>query len=190
MVQPLRGPGGTSNTGLHEMRMPTASDNNVFLSTLPASSRDRRIALVVVGISAALFACAAPFARMPLAPVPAFVASYQSALAVNDLITAVLLFSQFAVLRTRGLLLLSGGYLFTAAAAVVHALTFPGLFAPSGLLGAGPQTTVWMYMIWHGGFPLFMIGYALNKVRDGGTKVRLSTSSAVLASIAGIGVAI
>ncbi len=50
-------------------------------------------------------------------PVPAFVASYQSALAVSDIITAVLLLSQFAVLRTRALLWLATGYLFTAAAA-------------------------------------------------------------------------
>ena len=98
-----------------------------------------------------------------LRPVPAFVASYQSALAVNDLITAILLFSQFAVLRSRALLLLASGYLFTAAAAIVHALTFPGLFAPTGLFDAGPQTTVWLYMIWHGGFPLFVLGYALLK---------------------------
>ena len=28
--------------------------------------------------------------------------------------------------------------------AIVHALTVPGLFAPAGLLGAGPQTTAWL----------------------------------------------
>ena len=60
---------------------------------------------------------------------PAFVASYQSALAINDLITAILLLSQFSLLRSRALLLLASGYLFTAAAAVVHGLTFPNLFA-------------------------------------------------------------
>src|SRR5215470_2615499 len=188
MVQLRCRPGGTSDTGLHEMRMQAASDSNVFLSTRPASSRDRRIALVVVAISAALFACAAPFARTPLAPVPAFVASYQSALGVNDLITAVLLFSQFAVLRTRGLLLLSGGYLFTAAAAVAHALTFPDLFAPSGLLGAGTQTTVWLYMIWHGVFPLCVLGYALSKPTDG--KVQASSTTAIATSIVAVVLAI
>ena len=112
-------------------------ERNIFLSTMPASRGDRKAAVVVVGISVALFACALPFAGVPLTPVPAFVASYQSALAINDLITAVLLFSQFAILRSRALLLLTSGYLFTAMAAVVHALTFPGLFAPGGLLGAG-----------------------------------------------------
>ena len=110
------------------------------------------------------------------APVPAFVASYQSALAVSDIITAVLLLSQFAVLRTRALLLLSTGYLFTAAAAVIHALTFPGLFAPTGLFGAGPQTTVWLYMIWHGGFPLFVLAYAWLKEADGGARIAGSTA--------------
>ena len=97
---------------------------------MPATGRDRTAALAVVGVSAVLFAIAVPFAGVPLAPMPAFVASYQSALAVNDLITAVLLFSQFAILRSRALLLLASGYLFTAGAAIVHALTFPGLFAP------------------------------------------------------------
>src|SRR5882724_4950820 len=101
--------------------MPTGSDKNVFLSTLPATGRDRGIALAVVAISAALFACAVPFATLPLTPVPAFIANYQSALVVNDLITAVLLYSQFSILRTRALLLLASGYLFTAAAAAVHA---------------------------------------------------------------------
>ena len=112
-----------------------------------------------------------PFAGTPLAQIPGFVGSYQSALAINDLVTAILLFSQFAVLRSWALVLLACGYLFTAAAAIAHALTFPGLFAPTGLFHAGPQTTVWLYMIWHGGFPLFVLGYALLR-NDGGPRIR------------------
>jgi PAS domain S-box-containing protein len=163
---------------------------SIFLSTLPASSRDRTAALAVVGISSVLFACAVPFAGVPLAPVPEFVASYQSALTINDLITAILLFSQFGILRSRALLLLASGYLFTAGAAIVHALTFPGLFAPAGLLDAGPQTTVWLYMIWHAGFPLLVLGYALLKDKDGGAKIRRSAGRAILGSAIAVGVAI
>ena len=74
---------------------------------MPATGGDRRAALSVVGVSAVLFALVVPFAGVPLVQMPAFVASYQSALAVNDLITAVLLFSQFAMLRARELLLLA-----------------------------------------------------------------------------------
>jgi PAS domain S-box-containing protein len=164
-------------------------ERNIFLSTMPASRSDRMAALAVVGVSAVLFACAVPFAGVPLAPVPAFVASYQSALAINDLITAVLLFSQFAISRSRAMLLLASGYLFTALAAIVHALTFPGLFAPGGLLGAGTQTTVWLYMVWHGGFPLLMLGYALLKASDNDRKIGGSTGSAVIASLVAVSVA-
>ena len=169
--------------------MQTGDERNIFLSTMPASRRDRTAALAVICVSAVLFACAVPFARMPLTPVPAFVASYQSALAINDVITAVLLFSQFAISRSRALLLLASGYMFTAAAAIVHALTFPGLFAPGGFLGAGPQTTVWLYMIWHGGFPLLVLGYSLLKANDNGTGIQGSTGAAIVASVVAVIVA-
>ena len=91
---------------------------------------------------------------------PAFIPIYQSALVINDLVTAVFLLGQQQFLRTGALTVLAGGYLFTALMSILHALTFPGLFSPTGLLGAGPQTTAWLYMFWHGGFPLFVIGYA------------------------------
>jgi PAS domain S-box-containing protein len=137
-----------------------------FLATAKVTSLERNLALWTVGISAVVFAVSVPFAKVPLLPVPAFVASYQSALAFSDLITAVLLAVQFSASRSRGLLVLAGGYLFTALIALAHALSFPGLFAPAGLLGGGSQTTVWLYMIWHGGFPAAIVGYVWLKDRD------------------------
>ncbi len=172
-----------------EVNVHAQNDRSTFLSTLPATQSDRTAALVIVGISAILFALAVPFAGKPLTQVPAFVASYQSALAVSDIITAVLLLSQFTVLRSRALLLLSTGYLFTAAAAVTHALTFPGLFAPTGLLGAGSQTTVWLDMIWHGGFPLFVLAYAWLKDGDGGNRIEGPTERPIALAVLGVFVA-
>jgi PAS domain S-box-containing protein len=137
------------------------------LSTLRAGRRERQWALAVVLVSLVAFLATLPFAQVPLTPVWAFIPSYQSALVVNDLITAVVLFGQCRIVRSRALLLLASGYLFTACIALVHALTFPGLFAPSGLLGAGPQSTAWLYMCWHGGFPICVIAYAFRK-EDGG----------------------
>jgi len=75
----------------------------------------------------------------------------------------VLLFGQYRILRAPALLLLGSGYVFTALMTVAHALTFPGLFAERGWLGAGPQSTAWIYMFWHSGFPLFVLGYAALK---------------------------
>ena len=141
-----------------------------FLSTAIASDGERSLAFAVMLFSTIIFVAAAPFARVPLAPLWAFIPIYQSALALNDLVTAVLLFAQFRVLRSRALLVLACGYLFTTGMVGVHLLSFPGLFSPIGLLGAGPQTTAWLYMYWHGGFPLFVIAYAWLKhdMRDPG----------------------
>jgi PAS domain S-box-containing protein len=173
-----------------EANIQAGKDRTVFLSTQPATPRDLKLAAAMVGVSAILFALAVPYAGVPLTPVPAFVASYQSALAINDLITAVLLFSQFSTLRSWAMLFLASGYLFTAGVAAVHALSFPGLFAPTGLLGAGSQTTVWLYMIWHGGFPLLVFAYALTKAPDGGIKVGWPAGRAILTSVAAVGAAL
>src|SRR5262249_42709833 len=162
-------------------------EERVFLSTLPAARRDRRLAFTVVLLSFATFAALVPFARVPLQGVPAFIPAYQSALAIGDLITAALLFGQFSILRAPGLRILASGYLFTALTVVVHTLSFPGVFAPTGLLGAGPQTTAWLYMFWHGGFPLFVIGYAVARA---GADSAGSVRAAILRSIAGVAAAV
>ena len=90
---------------------------------------------------------------------------------ICDLITAVLLFSQFNVSRSRALFVLASGYLFTALVVFSHMLTFPGAFSPTGLLTAGRQSSVWLYVFWHGGFPLFVVVYALLE-HEGGEAVK------------------
>lgn len=156
-----------------------------FLSTQAAQPADRRLAAATVVVSIAAFAAAAPFARQPLAPVPAFLPLYQSALVVSELVTAVMLLGQFRILRTRALLAIAAGYLFSALMAVAHGLSFPDLFHFAPALGVGPQTTAWLYFLWHAGFPLFVIAYALLKdappVRAG--------PAAPAATLAGVGAA-
>ena len=86
------------------------------------------------------------------------------------------------------MLLLASGYLFTAVAAIIHALTFPGLFTPTGLFNSGPQTTAWLYQIWHAGFPLLAIGYAVLKDEDGGPKIGAAVGRSLFGSIVAVGV--
>lgn len=163
--------------------------NQVFLATVAAGRRERRLAFAILGVSVAIFLLLAPFAKTPLFPVWAFIPCYESALVISDLITAVLLFGQFGSYRSKALLALGSGYLFTAFMTIAHALTFPGLFAPSGWLGAGPQSTAWLYMLWHGGFPLFVIAYSLlknfeTKTVATGTSVHLLVLAAIAATAA------
>lgn len=141
-------------------------EHAAFLWNLPARSGERRLAAAIVAASALIFLILVPFAKQQLGPLPAFIPIYQSALLINDLITAVFLLGQCQLSQSRALGLLAGGYLFTALMSAVHALTFPGLFAPAGLLDAGPQTTAWLYTFWHGGFPHFVIAYASQKFEE------------------------
>ena len=41
-----------------------------------------------------------------------------------------------------------------------YAPSGPTRGAATGLLGSGTQTTAWMYMFWHAGFPIVVIAYA------------------------------
>ncbi len=170
-----------------------------ILSTAPAGPVERRIALAVMLVSIALFAVMAVFATTPLAPVWAFIPIYETALVFGDLMTALLLLGQYRIARMPGLLALSCGYFFTAFIAVAHALSFPGLFAPHGVLGGDAQTTAWIYMFWHAGFPVFVIAYALpgaastdtsassSNGRGLGAVVFALAAAAALAAIATVG---
>ena len=158
-----------------------------LLSTWPAGPGERRFAFVVILVSVALFTVAAPFAKQSLPQVWAFVPGYESALVVTDLITAVLLFGQFRIARSSAVLVLASGYLFTALTTIAHALSFPGLFAPGGLLGAGPQSTAWLYMFWHGGFPVFVVAYT---VLRGSTREAMPDAARSGVAITGAAVAV
>jgi PAS domain S-box-containing protein len=162
-----------------------------LISTMPASDFDRRLAFAVMIMSVAVFVAAVPFVRVPLAKLPSFIPTYEAALAINDLITAVLLFGQLSRLRWLSLMVLACGYLFSSFSIVVHLLTFPEAFSPTGLLGAGDQTTAWLYVFWHAGFPISVLGYALLRnagpaVDSIGENIRAVTACAIILVVAAI----
>lgn len=143
-----------------------SEEHQLLLATLSPSKGQSRLALsVIMGLIVAL-AVTIPFTNVQLARVDAFIPAFETAIVFTDLVTAALLFSQFSILRWRSLLVLANGFLFTTLIVIPHALTFPGAFTPAGLLGAGLQTTAWLYYFWHAGAPLAVIGYVLLKDVD------------------------
>ncbi|WP_204306070.1 hypothetical protein, partial [Stenotrophomonas maltophilia] len=70
--------------------------------------------------SVVVFVAVLPFAQWQLAQVWGFIPVYESAVVINDLVTAAMLVGQFTLLRSPGLLVLSSGYFFTATVAAVH----------------------------------------------------------------------
>jgi signal transduction histidine kinase len=161
-------------------------EQNFIISSLPPGRAQKRLALaVVLALLAAFLVMAWPLSTIQLARVDAFVPAYAMAMFVTDSITAVLLFAQFSILRSRALLVIASGYLFTALIVVPWLLTFPGVFAPSGLLGAGLQSTNWLYVLWHGGFPSFVMAYALLKDENPAKRFwQDSVGAAIVASVA------
>jgi signal transduction histidine kinase len=135
----------------------------IFLSDLPATLEQRRLVLAVAILLLVAFALVAPFADVPMRRFDAFIPSIQAIIFANDLITSVLLFAHYAIAPGRALLALAIGYLFTALIVIPHALTFPGAFSPTGLLGARLQSTGWLYYFWHIGSPMAVLAYACLK---------------------------
>jgi len=125
-----------------------------------------RFALGSLLILAVFTAIVALLNGVQLPRIYAVVPAFSTALLITDLLTAALLFAQFSILRTRALIAISSGYLYTGMIVVPWALTFPGVFSPGGLLGAGLYTTQWLYILWHAGFPMFVMSYAVLKDRD------------------------
>jgi signal transduction histidine kinase len=162
-----------------------SDDGGAFLLRAVVGSRELRLCLTLIAISAIVCVSCVPYVRVPLQPSPAFVALYNAVSILNDLTTSIILFGQFNILRSRALLLLASGYLFASLISVVQLLTFPGMFAAAGLLGAGSQTALWLCVFWHGGFPLVVIFYALfdGSSRQIVTPPRIAIASAVITVI-------
>ena len=171
--------------------MQTGDDRSILISTMPATSRDRTAALAVVAVSSVLFACAVPFATVPLAAD----AGVRCKLPIRA--------GDQRSHHRRSCCFRSspscGRGPCCCWRADICSPRPPRSFTPSPfpVCSRRPdcsapvsQTTVWLYMIWHGGFPLLALGYALLRDADGGVKIRTSTGRAILGSIIAVGVAI
>jgi signal transduction histidine kinase len=147
---------------------PTVPEEQHFiLSALPPSLAQRRLALaVIIVLILAFLITVGPLSAFQPGRIDAFIPTYTTAVFVTDLITAVLLFAQFSILRSRALAVLGSGYLFAGLILIPWMLTLPGVFAPDGLLGAGLYSAQWLYNLRPLGFPIFVIAYALLKDAD------------------------
>jgi signal transduction histidine kinase len=168
----------------------TTDEHSMLLANLPPSQTHVRLALAVIAVLLIAFAVTLPFRDILLPRVAPSVAILQTAITINDLITAVLLYAQFSIVRQRGLLILASGYLYSALIVIPYALTFPGVYAPTGLLGAGLQTTSWLYWCWHLGLPFAVIAYAMLKDVDRKIGAAQGPASAVIGLSAGIVIAL
>ncbi|MCA1597533.1 MAG: MASE4 domain-containing protein [Chloroflexi bacterium] len=102
-----------------------------------------------------------PIARQAGPHIQVFLAIYASLASAADLVTAYLLFGQFRTTRIPALAVLATTYLYSGMIMIPYVLTFPMVFSTGGLLDAGPQTAVWLWICWHAGFPAGILLYRL-----------------------------
>jgi signal transduction histidine kinase len=163
------------------------TDQHFILSTLSPSAAQKRLAqAVVVGLVVVfVLITAGLLSGIQTKRVDAFLPAYLTAMLVCDSITAVLLYAQYSILRSRAILVIASGYVFTALILIPYALEFPGLFSPGSLIGGGVQSAAAIYVIWHCGFPLFVIAYAFAKDVEPGKAIwKGTTSGAITQSLA------
>jgi len=142
------------------------SRDRLGLFDTPPNRKQIRFSLAIVCVLFAAFVVTLPVRDVRLPEMPAFVPMVDAIMFVGDLITATLLYAQAAVFRSRALTALASGIVFAALLLVPHALTFPGAFAADGLLGAGVNTTAWIYTFRRTAFPVAAILYVLLKRAD------------------------
>jgi hypothetical protein len=130
------------------------------LANIAPSVGQRRVAQAFMVVLVVIFGATWPFRYIQLPRVDALLPAVAGALCVVDTVASALLFAHFSILRHWALLIIASGYLFSALMVFAHALSFPGAFTPNGFLvvGAGLQSAVWIYWIWHAGLNLSFIG--------------------------------
>lgn len=120
------------------------------------NARDFLIAIILAGLILTAAFWVWPRAEVLLPAVKPFLPMFTTAIVLIDSLTAYLLCLQAYNLRRIDFTLLAAAYVFTASIAAIQLLVFPGIFSEATLLPAGGQSAVWLWVLWHAGFPAFI----------------------------------
>ena len=125
--------------------------------SLPASRHHRLAAYAVAGCILTAVLATLPVANVREQNFTAFLPLFAMAVFATEGLTAYLLWTQFMITRGPFLAALAGAYVYTSVTVAIQLAVFPGVFSPHGLLGAGPQSAVWIWAVWHCGSPLLIL---------------------------------
>lgn len=137
----------------------------IDLTRWEAKNNTRRAAEIFAVTLLILAAVLTPFATVQLPEANPFMPATFSAAVVAEAITAYLLFSQFRTTRSASLAYLGAAYAWAAITMLAYLLTYPGAFAEDGLLGAGAQTSGWIWLCWHCGFLALVLRYLQSRAK-------------------------
>jgi signal transduction histidine kinase len=153
----------TQNRAVERPAAASAADFPLAITAMPIDATQRRLALGVMITILLIDLASAPFAYQPVAHIDSFLPVLQGVLCILQLITAVWLFSQYSVWPRFATLAIASGFAFSGLFAFEQTFAFPGAYAAHALIGDGLNSSVWLFTVWHTGFPLMAIIYALTK---------------------------
>jgi diguanylate cyclase (GGDEF)-like protein len=128
------------------------SRNDAFtdhLAYADAGKRERWFAGAVAFVAVAMVACVAPVARVPLPQVESFLPAVGSMTILALVLTAVLLSTQFRVVRHPPLAILAFTYFAAAFVGMCNLVTIPSGVGLERIFGGNSQTAVWLYVFFH-----------------------------------------
>jgi two-component sensor histidine kinase len=154
------------------------------ITAIPATARQRKVALGVFIFLVVIAAANTPFSLIPLGPAHSFVSVIQGIMCAANLLTAIFLLVQYSLYPQRALLVLAGGFVFSGLFALLHTLAFPSAHSAAVQIGDKVSSPTWLFAFWQITFALAVIVYALSK--DAGKPANQS----VLSTRVNVGVAI
>jgi len=153
----------------------------LVLADMPITGRDRRIVLGFIVLLFISTAIVGPLALVSLGRVDAFIPVLQTAMCVFGLVTAAMLFGQYAIRPKLSLLAVASGYVLSGLFAFIQTLAFPGAYSAHGLIGDGVNSASWIFVFWHTSFDSSVLAYILCKDADDGRHALIGSSVVTIA---------
>jgi len=178
-MQPTSAIDGATMLKADTRQFALAADHDLpmVVALMPYTPRHRAMAIGVVASVLAVSALVAPFESLQIGRMDSFLPAVQTVMSAADLLTATLLFAQYSVQPHRALLVIASGYIFAGSFAFLQTLSFPGSYAPNGLIGDVYNTPAWFFVLWYTTFPLSILSYAL--LKDRGKISEASTAASI-----------
>ncbi|WP_028543806.1 diguanylate cyclase domain-containing protein [Paenibacillus taiwanensis] len=131
------------------------------------TTRKQRIAALLFAIMILIVSVAImPTANTKIYEIKSFIPMLTAWILFGDLMTSYLLYIQYRTSGSKPLLILSASFMFTGLVVIPHLLTFPNIVTEGWFVGK-EQTSVWLWIVWHMGFPIGILLYTFTIDRWG-----------------------
>ncbi len=158
--------------------------------TWQATRRELRVALAIAGIMVAVALLATTLGRAPRVAAPVVLPLLMGSVVMTELLSAIILLSQFVELGYPSLVFSASAYLVSGCFVIPYLLTFPGVFAPNGWFHANEQTALVLWAAWHTGFPLLILVSAIVQHRCGRRVIAFDRAGLIAAAAVVTGIAV